>query len=420
MTRALRLTVFVPFVALSMTVTLASADLWDTARKSVKVDTYDTSGYSMRGGANLSTGTNPSSTTLFRGTGSVHGGCGAFDFETSIKEAFAQVPQLFEAAGQALLSNMPLLVLCWSEPTLCDLWKDAKNLINSVISARFAQCHQTQALAEYAGLRLRGGETSRCLEEQAGRGVTISEALRTCNSDPSDLRAPDGSRRVEVNLVKDTLAAAGASTETQTLARGLLGEVTLRAGQGYNVDYSHPQAALMSRYESHKADADAALRQAVTELQQTGAVSPQTLQDASVPGQSLPRAALDALVTLQADPVRYEALLGKLSTGMALTRLTWDCSELQETLMAASQGNAHLSDEERRVLEQKYQSVQRALAQLMAKTEVLEKSYQPAVDALLREYTATQEQAMRLGLTAPTLTTPPMPFRGAGPAGYGR
>jgi hypothetical protein len=118
--------------------------------------------------------------------------------------------------------------------------------------------------------------------------------------------------------------------------------------------------------------------------------------------------------------VRYEALLGKLSTGMALTRLTWDCSELQETLMAAAQGNAHLSDEERRVLEQKYQSVQRALAQLMMKTEVLEKSYQPAVDALLREYTATQEQAIRLGLAAPTLTTPPMPFRGAGPAGYGR
>src|SRR5256885_13822823 len=48
----------------------------------------------------------------------------------------------------------------------------------------------------------------------------------------------------------------------------------------------------------------------------------------------------DALpISLQNDLTRRESLLGKLSTSMALTRLTWDCHELQDQLTAATEGN---------------------------------------------------------------------------------
>ena len=59
---------------------------------------------------------------------------------------------------------------------------------------------------------------------------------------------------------------------------------------------------MLQRYERHRHDAETALRQAIQELATTGQVSDATLRAVSVPGQPLPRAALDALVTLQQDP----------------------------------------------------------------------------------------------------------------------
>ena len=111
-------------------------------------------------------------------------------------------------------------------------------------------------------------------------------------------------------------------------------------------------------------------------------------------------------------------MLGRLSTATALTKLTWECSELGEQLNAATDGNAHLSDEERRLLENRYTTLRRNLAEVMQKIEVVDKHLQPAIDALLREYAAVQEVATKAGLAAPTLTVPRMPFRRQGPLGY--
>jgi hypothetical protein len=224
-----------------------------------------------------------------------------------------------------------------------------------------------------------------------------------------------------MDLVRETLQAAGASPETQTLAKGFLGEVTLKTGDGgLNTQNEHPQAAMLARLEAHKAEADAALRAAVAELKATGTVSPQTLEAVSVPGQALPRAALDALAALDGDVARRENLLGKLSTSMAITRLTWDCHQIQDELAAATENNQHLTDEQRRILEKRYESMQRSLVSVMQKADVLHKYMQPAVDALLREYTNTQDAAMKAGLRAPTQRAPVMPYKQQAPAGYGQ
>jgi len=348
----------------------------------------DSTGVTVRGGANLTTGQGAHSVTLLRGHAQLGGPCGSFDFGSSLKQAFDEIPTLIESLAQQLISQAPMLALCYASPTVCDIAKHFQALVNAAVQARFAQCQSAQNAAMYTGLRLRAGEVSRCLEDHATAGDSISEALKTCNSDPGSLRSPDGTQKPQVNLVEDTLAAAGATTETQTLAKSLLGEVTLQAGNGpMRAQSDRPQAALLARYEAHKAEAESALRLAVDELHQTGQVSDTTLRAVSVPGQPLPRAALDALVALHQDQTRYESLLGKLSTGMALTRLTWDCHELQDQLAAATEGNAHLSEEERRILEKRSEALQLTLLQVMEKAEVQENHLAPAVDALLREYT---------------------------------
>ena len=377
----------------------------------------DFSGASVRGGVSFSPG--PSSTTLFRGQAQVGGTCGGFDFGSSFKEAIESIPDVITNMSQSLIHNAPMLVLCYSSPSLCDLSKHFQGLMNALIQARYAQCQSSQAAAMYAGLRLRGGEVSQCLSSEQQKGTTLSQALRVCNSGDAPLKNPDGSFGTEVNLIADTLRAAGASNETRTVAGQLLGEVTLRAGDAMGVSSSHPQDALMNRYETHRQTYAGALQTATEELQSTGTVTTTTLRAASVPGQALPRAAVEALAGLRNDPIRYESAIGRLSTQAALSQLTWDCSDMQEQLTAATDGNAHLSDEERRAMEQKLKAFRQALANTVAKVESGER-YSAAVDTLLTEHARLLQTASDLGLRAPSVQATSGRYGAQNTIGYSR
>ena len=118
--------------------------------------------------------------------------------------------------------------------------------------------------------------------------------------------------------------------------------------------------------------------------------------------------------------MRFDSLVQKLTTGLAITRLTWECHDLHDQLAASTEANQELTDEQRRLLEKRLEGLQRDLSQVIAKKEVLERHLQPALDALLTEYTAVQDSATRAGLRAPAQGTPVMPYRTQSPAGYGR
>lgn len=400
---------------------VSHADLFETARQHVNIQpsVNDYSGMSVRGGVNLSTGL-PRTTTLFRGQANVGGGCGSFDFGSSFREAFESIPEVVQGLTQHLLSSIPMLVICYSSPSACDLMKHWQSYINALIQAKYAQCQSAQHAAMSAGLRLRGGHIARCLEGRRMLGDSITRALDICNNSPMDLRNPDGTMGREVHLIQDTLRAAGASEETQTLAGGLLGEVTMRAGDQMGIESRRPQAALLGLYESHKQRYEEALTTAAEELRETGSVSIPTLRAVSVPGQPLPRAAIEALAALRSDPTRYPTMAGRLSTGLALAQLTWQCTELQSQLRAATESNPHLSDEERLNMEKKYQMLRQELAHLMMNTEVVEKHLAPAVDALMREYAAMQQAATSAGLQAPSIQIAPSRYGSQLPGGYSK
>ena len=399
------------------------ADLFDTARQSLRTDIgrADSSGVSIRGGATINSGVGSSSVPLLRGQTSVGGPCGAFDFGASFKQAFEEIPTILEGIAIDAVQNIPMLVLCYASPTLCDLAKHWQALVNAAIQAKYAQCQQVQMAMAYGGMRLRGGQISQCLEDEVQAGHSITEALRTCNGDVTSLRTPGGSRAPRIELLQETLDAAGASQETRTLARSLLGEVTMSATNGQlGTQQDRPQSAMLARYEGHRQDAEAALTTAVQEYAATGQVSDATLRAVSVPGQALPRVALEALAMLQHDPVRYNSLFAKLSTGLAMTRLTWECGDLQDQLAVSTEANQQLTDEQRRLLEKRLEALERDLRQVIAKKEVVERHLQPALDALLNEYTAVQQAATQAGFRAPARVTPPMPYRTQSPAGYGQ
>jgi hypothetical protein len=394
--------------------------LFEQAQRNLNMSTsmQDYSGFSSRGSAHFSTGLSSNSTTILRGRASVGTGCGAFDFATSFREAFESIPSVIAGYAEAVVQNIPMLGLCWAWPTGCDLVKHFQALMNVLIQARYGQCQQIQAAAMYTGMRLRNDEVSRCLEEQQRSGATINQALQRCHQAPTSLRLPDGSRGVEVHIVQDTLRAAGASTEVQQLAQQALGDITLRAGDALGVEAYRPSGALLGLYETHKQQYDAALDTAATEFREHGTLSESTLRAVSTPGQPLPRVAVEALAAMQGDPARYAHHRGQLSTAAALSQLTWRCQELEATMAASLASNPNVSDEERRAASQLNEQLRRELAHLMQKVDVRDKYQAPAIDNLLREYTALQETATRYGIGAPAITITPSRYGPQLPMGY--
>ena len=312
-------------VSLGLSPLLVRAALFGDARRVVRTDlgAADSSGVMLRGGAGLDTGLTAATTTLMRGNAQIGGACGSFDFWTSYQQAFAEMPERLEALLYQVLQGLPMLVLCYVSPTQCDMAKHWQALINAALQARYAQCQQVQTAMAYAGLRLRGGQTSQCLETEANAGNDLTSAMARCNTEVDSLRTPTGQQARQMDLVRETLSATGASQETQTLLRNLVGEVTLNAQGGTLGSQQHrPTHSLLKRYEDHRLGAESRLREAVSTLASTGTVSDTLLHDLSVPGQAMPRAALDALVALQRDPVRAESLLQNLATGLGIIRLT--------------------------------------------------------------------------------------------------
>ena len=89
-------------------------------------------------------------------------------------------------------------------------------------------------------------------------------------------------------------------------------------------------------------------------------------------------------------------------------------------MAGAIDANQELTDEQRRLLERRLVALQRDLQHVMAKKEVVERHLQPAVEALLQEYTAVQDSATRAGLRAPARVPSATPYRTQQPSGYGQ
>ena len=400
---------------------LAGADAFDRARRAlpVRIGQADLSGFSIRGGAALQSGAAATSATLLRGQASIGKSCGAFDLATSLTDAFETIPDMLWDLVQQLISSMPMLVFCYSSPSLCNLTTHFQNLISALVQAKFSQCTQVQTTMAYSGLRLRGDAISKCLETQADAGVPIRAAMTTCMSQVETLRLPNGLNGTQMSVIQDTLDAAGASQEMKTLARGLLGDITMQAGGArLAVQQERPQGAMMQRFEAHRVHLTTALQGAIDEVRTTGTVAPATLEAISVPGQPLPRAALDALVAMRADPVRYDSFVQKLATNLSLAKLTWECGELSQQLEDSVESNEHLSDEARAKVQRQIASLHRELDQVRAKKRVIEHDLQPAVDALMQEYARMQDLATQTGLRTPRAATPTMPYGTQGPLGY--
>src|SRR5262249_10860126 len=150
----------------------------------------DATGITVRGGVGLSTGQS-GVTTLFRGQGQFSGSCNAFDFAESIKETFETVPQVLHTLSEAVLQNLPILLVCSADPVLCDIYKHFQALANLTIQMKYARCQQIQQALADIGTQIHGGEQAKCLAVMQQNGLSLGKALDTCLNSTPFLRGLD-------------------------------------------------------------------------------------------------------------------------------------------------------------------------------------------------------------------------------------
>jgi hypothetical protein len=178
---------------------------------------------------------------------------------------------------------------------------------------------------------------------------------------------------------------------------------------------------MFGRYDEHKQEYADHLNAAVSTYQASGTVSDQALRALSVPGQPMPRVAIEKLAVLRTDPVRYDALIASLSTTAAFSQVTSDCHDLQNQIQAAADGNQHLSEPELAAIKKKLERLRLGLAQLEGTIGAAEK-HSAALDKVFMEYTKTEQMVSRLGMSAPALQiqVPPARYGNQQPMGYAR
>ena len=396
--------------------------LYDTALEQTPVFTgrADATGVSVRGGFGYRNFLDPATVNLLDAQASIGGPCGSFDFEGSIQQLIDTIPQLMETVVESIIGQIPMLVLCYASPSICDLAKHWQAYTNLLLQARFAQCNQIQTAMAAAGLKLRGGQAARCLEEQSQDPEnTLSDALNTCLAETSSLRNPFGENATTVELIRESLEAAGATPFMIELANNLIGEVTLSVGGNIlTAQATRPKDQLHRRYESALEDVTEALNEAVAALASGGEPSEAVYKRISVPGQAMPQGVLDALHLLLQSPVRYETLLHQLAAGIAMTRMTWEVHELQTLLSTAGRTNPHLTDEERTQIEAAIVATQQELTRLKDEKETAERHLLPAINAVLGEYAAIQQTTATAGFDVPSGSAPPTPFGAQIAMGY--
>lgn len=89
------------------------------------------------------------------------GVCGEFDLFGELKAVFNKevLDQYVQGLAGAIVSGAPLLLLCYSSQTRCDLYKHFRNMANFAATLRNAQCHEIEKLAMNTGLALRKLDT---------------------------------------------------------------------------------------------------------------------------------------------------------------------------------------------------------------------------------------------------------------------
>lgn len=417
---ALKITVFVMLTFFSFA-PLASADLFEDSQNAANgaYSSYSKSNSTTTWGVGLNMSAPYSGTgaAVQLGSGATStGGCGAFNLAASIKSVFNKevLDNYVNGLVNSIVSEAPLLLLCYASQTLCDLYKHYRNVANAALSLRNAQCQEVEKIAEESGTSLRMKSQSRCISEHQAAGEDLDTAMAACGSENSMLTNPStGAATPNYNLVTEIGKVTNLNTENQALLHALLGDVNVSVGTGTGSTAATPLVyeKLISAYQQ---DYYGKISTLVDSYKQTWQMpSTQDLMTASPPDMPLHPSTLKALAF--ADESTRETMAAQLASIYGLLRAYYALEQINSSLQVMEENPNIGSKEERDRLQRDQRRLKDQIALIRDRVDIQTKYLAPALQAMEQSYLMNTGRSRGKGDEIP-YTYPTLP----GPMGFGK
>ncbi len=316
------------------------------------------------------------------------------------------------------ISNLPMVTACYAGPTLCDVTKHQQGL--AMLSQQGAVAVREMGNSLLGGLasKLRSTRLQRCIDDQRRPGTggavttTLAEAQEACAGAAAGgiVDPADGSRQSSVDLIGGSLDRANTATEIKDLAAQVIGDVRVEQGtsndEPLRTTVRRPQKRLHDVFEEDKTDLGGKLDAVVTTIEGGGRPTAARVRELSLPGAPMPGGVLVSLAGLKkVDGLAYEAYRDKLASNLALVKLNWKVSELQDRLDEGMLTNTELGEAERQVIVQRQERLRREMRRLVREKELAEKHVLPVMQSVMRDHESQQRAAARRGMRSPADTS---------------
>ena len=310
-------------------------------------------------------------------------GCGGFDIIATIKSVFNKevLDQYVSGLASSIVSNAPMLLLCYTSQTLCDLYKHFRNMANAALALRNAQCQQIEKLAVDTGNSLRSSSQARCLNEHQASGEDLDAAIAACRATVNNITVPStGGTTASYNLTDEIIKTTGMSGESQSLIKAIMGDavVSVQTGTGSTSMTPNVYEKLISAYT---ADYNSKLTTLLANFKATWEIpSSEDIAAASTPAFPLHPSTMRTLAFM--DDNTRATVTAQLASLYGMTRMYYELEEVSSK-MAIFEENPNIgTKEERERLQRDQKRLRDQLALIEKRVEMETKYIAPALQAL--------------------------------------
>ena len=440
MNRTLKTLVLVGLLVLNPI--LAAADLFDDAVAALSNDNLEAAGLDNVGQA-LRGGLAAGYPQYTPGPTPLHGfeistPCGSFSLGQGFMDQLegmldpssmlGAVQQTATSLLGALVSQLPMIGVCYAWPTGCDIIKYLQSFINDMLQFQGLSCSQAEAMLTGLGGKLRKQVETKCVQRKMAGGMTVEKAQKRCAANANQMRGGitdhatgkpvqqgDGNSR----LIEDTLTRAGADQEIKDFANEILGEVEIKGGgdAGIDVDIQAPKKRLHDEYEKERGEIFNEIYESANIVGGGNTLPADKRKLVSLPGMAMPDAVLRAIYDIgQNDPAAYNDYMGKLASNIALVKLSWKVNQTRDELEDGAINNPDLDEAEQEILKLRLARLMRESERFIREKETAERHVLPVMREVLAHRqeqlnkmagaaliadSDTSQQANRFGLQNP-------------------
>jgi hypothetical protein len=320
---------------------------------------------------------------VFRGNARSGSLCG-FNVLASFAEQFEQIPDIMMQLLEPILLGIPLILLCQTFPSFCDIIKHLHQYVNVTLRARYARCQDVMLAAMTTGVAMRNDAMGACLRQRVAAGEALNGAWDACVEGPGFLPAPNGRLAEAFNLIETILVSSGADPAFAERIADMTGDIRLQSnGSMFQAEHTAPKERVIETYLVRQDELVESLGAVISSMAGGAEPDQEALRALIVYGTPI---SVDALTAIAAepDPALRAYEIQKLAGNIALAQTVSDIYELGAILeksITVSKRTPQQRQEARNI----HAALLSEVTRLQGMKKIIDENVVPNVEALLKK-----------------------------------